>query len=84
MDYLHYDWHDAILEKNSPTIVECLGYENGDVSNGAKIVSITKTDKGYRFSECCDSYFGATLSQEQMERFILELQEMAGIDAGQP
>lgn len=70
---LDYDWHHHILEENRDKLIESLGNE------GAKVIQIDKTDKGYKFVECCDSYYGVTLSQEQFERLIRELQELAGL-----
>lgn len=42
----------------------------------ARIVEISKTEKGFRFVEECDYYFGKTLSREQMEKLIEELQAL--------
>lgn len=39
----------------------------------ARIVEITKTEKGFRFVEECDYFFGRTLSREQMKKLIEEL-----------
>lgn len=70
----YYDWHDEILKEKHSTIIECLGEKQ------AKVVSIEKTEKGYRITELCDQYYGTTLSQQQFERFIAELQELAKSD----
>lgn len=75
---LSYEAQHDLLEEEFPTIIECLGLSDGERS-GAQVVSITKTEKGYKFIELCDEYYGITLSQEQMERFIQELQELAGV-----
>lgn len=75
---LNYEEHHDLLEEEFPTILECLGLPD-DKRRAAQVVSITKTEKGYKFVELCDEYYGVTLSQEQMERFIGELQELAGI-----
>lgn len=69
-----YDWHDERLEEEFPKIIDSLG------NDGARVISIKKTVKGYRFTECCDGHFGTTLDQEQMEKLIKELQVMAGIE----
>ena len=65
------EWHDKLLVEEHPTILECLGEKQ------AKIFSIEKTDRGYRVVELCDGYYGTTLSQEQLERLIGELQRLA-------
>ncbi len=75
---LDYDWHHEILDENHSTILECLGDPNHD-STGAKVVEISKTENGYKFKELSDEYYGVTLNQQQMERFIQELKELAGI-----
>ena len=75
---LEYEWHDKILNEELPTIIESLG-QSDDGNQGAKIVSISKTEKGYKFVELRDEYYGTTLNQEQMERFINELQKLAGL-----
>lgn len=73
---LDYDCHHDILKEELPSVLESIGL-NKDSTKGAKIVQITKTDKGYMFVELCDEYYGVTLSQEQMERFVKELQELS-------
>ena len=78
---LDSEWHHKILKEGFPTIIESLG-QSHDGEAGAKIVSITKTDNGYKFVELCHEYYGTTLSQEQMEQFIEELQELAGLNKG--
>lgn len=75
---LDYEWHHKILEEQLPTIIESLGLDS-DGSTGAKVVQITKSEQGYKFVELCDEYYGVTLSQDQMERFIKELQVLAGL-----
>jgi hypothetical protein len=72
------DWHNEILNEHHSTIIECLGDPNHD-SRGAKVVEISKTENGYKFKELCDEYYGVTLNQQQMERFIQELMELAGL-----
>ncbi|CAA0099498.1 Uncharacterised protein [Halioglobus japonicus] len=69
MDY--EERHNDVLEPGSPSIIECLGPEQ------EKIVAIDKTRSGYRFVECCDGYYGTTLSQAQFEQLIAELQALA-------
>lgn len=71
----YYDWHDAIMREDHDSILKCLGLK------GERIVSIEKTDKGYKFLELCDEHYGTTLNQEQFERFIAELQELARASA---
>ena len=71
MTLLHYEWHDEIMKEEHGSILECLGLR------GHKVVHIEKTDKGYKFMELCDEYYGTTLNQEQFERLIAELQELA-------
>lgn len=68
---LKYPWQDEILEEKFGSILRCLGPDQ------ARVVSIEKTDNGYRFSEVCDGYFGVTLNQGQFERFITELKKLA-------
>ncbi|TXL75128.1 hypothetical protein FHP25_14680 [Vineibacter terrae] len=63
-------WHDEILVEEHPTIIECL-------EKRAKLFVIDRTEKGYRIVELCDGYYGTTLSQDQFERFIAELQLLA-------
>ena len=70
--------HDDILEEQCQTMIESLGCD-GTGRSGAKVVHIRKTEHGYRFVELCDEYYGVTLNQDQMERFIKELQALAGI-----
>lgn len=65
-----YDWHDKTLNEEQNSIIGSLG------GNGARIIDIVKTKNGNRHTECCDYYFGITLSQTQMDRFIVELQEL--------
>ena len=69
-----YEWHEEYLTEEFPTVLEYLG------DDGARIVQIDKTEKGVRFVECCDGYYGTTLSIPQAKRLILELQEMVGDD----
>lgn len=66
---LDYEWHHEILEEKHDSLIDCLAHEG--------IVSIERTENGYKFVECCDSYHGTTLSQSQFERLIAELQELA-------
>lgn len=77
---LNYEKHNEIMEETCPTIIESLGI-GFDGTRGAKVVHIRKTEHGYRFTELCDEHYGTTLNQEQMERFIKELQVLAGIDS---
>ncbi len=65
------DLHDEILEEERDSIIGSL--------EAAKVIQITKTEHGYQFVELCDGYYGTSLSQEQMERFIGELQALAGL-----
>ena len=66
------EWHDEVLKEEFSTIVESLG------EKGARVISIDKTEKGIRLVECCDAYFGTTLSIAQTKRLISELQLMVG------
>jgi len=68
----YYEWQDEILEEEQDSLIACLGPKQ------ARVVSIEKTAQGYRFVECCDEYYGTTLSQEQFKRFTAELQALAG------
>ena len=70
--YTDEDEHDKVLEDNGQSIISQLG------SGNSSVVEIVKTENGYRFVECCDSFYGVTLNQSQMERLIKELQELAG------
>lgn len=74
-----YEWQDEYLVEKGSSIIESLGRFGDDHMDGEKVVEISKTEKGYRFVEQCDGYHGCTLTQEQMERFIGELQTLAGI-----
>lgn len=67
----HYDWHHKILEEEFETIIECLG------EKGASVIDIALTHKGVRICELCDGYYGTTLSKEQLDRFIAELQALS-------
>ena len=62
--------HDEIFEEQAPTMIEALGEGHG------RIIQITKTDKGIKFVECCDGYYGTTLTEEQVKRLIDELQKL--------
>jgi len=62
--------HDEILEEEASTIIESLGEDY------ARIIQITKTDKGVQIVECCDGYYGTTLSENQVRRLIKELEEL--------
>lgn len=73
-DYLDNEWNDKTLKEEMPTIIDSLGWD------GDWVIYIKKTEFGYRFTECCDGYFGTTLSQEQIERFIKELRALSKRD----
>lgn len=64
----HYDWHHKILEEEFGTIIECLG------EKGASVIDVALTNKGVRICELCGGYYGTTLSKDQLDRFIAELQ----------
>lgn len=67
---LLYNHCDALLEEEFPTILQCLG------EHGERVFDITRTARGFRIVECCDQYYGITLSQDQMRRLINELQAL--------
>lgn len=69
----HYDWHHKILEEEFGKIIECLG------EKGASVIDIALTDKGLRICELCDGYYGTTLSKDQLDRFISELQTLSAM-----
>lgn len=70
-DQKHYAWHDQILVPTSESVIESLGDENG-----ARLFQLHKTQKGYRFVECCDGYYGTTLSEDQFKKLIKEMTEL--------
>lgn len=61
---------DEILEPEFDSILKSLG------EDGAKIFSLRKTRKGYKFVECCDEYYGITLKQEQFRKLIEEMTDL--------
>ncbi|MFV0645230.1 MAG: hypothetical protein ACK5NN_12150 [Sphingomonadaceae bacterium] len=67
----HYDWHHAKVEEEFGSIIECLG------EKGASVIDIALTHKGVRICELCDGYYGTTLSKDQLDRFIVELQALS-------
>lgn len=68
------EWHDEILIEKQDTILASLG------EGGVNLISFEKTEKGYQVLELVEHYGGTTLNQDQMERFIKELQVLAGLD----
>ena len=68
---LAYDEHEKILEPNCNSILKSLGDDGG-----AKIFLLEKTENGYRFVECCDSYYGVTLSEDQFKQLIKEMTDL--------
>ena len=61
------DWN-TILEERKTTILESL--------EEARLVSIGPSEHGFQIVELCDGYYGNTLTKEQMERLITELQQL--------
>ncbi len=64
---LDYEWHHDVLDEDFPSILQCLG------NNGQKVFELERTPNGFKFVECCDSYYGVTLSALQMVHLIEEL-----------
>lgn len=62
-----HEWHDAILNEEHGTILECLG------KNGINLLEFTITPRGLKIVELVDYYNGTTLTKNQLDRLIAEL-----------
>jgi hypothetical protein len=49
-----------------------------DQLSDARVFSINKHPDGFAIHECCDYYFEATLSKEEMLQLIEELKSLVG------
>ncbi|MEZ5946904.1 MAG: hypothetical protein R3C04_08675 [Hyphomonas sp.] len=66
------EWQDEILSEQKDSIIESLASE--------RVLHVSKTERGIKFVELCDEYYGCTLSREQCMRFIAELQALLDDD----
>ena len=62
-------WQGELLPEGEPVL---------DSLKALRIMAIEETDNGYCITEQCDQYFGITLTREQMQKLIAELQDMIG------